>query len=433
MKLKKLAAALSLLALGFQLFACAAQNPAQPSGRETPSQPDVPSSASPTGISVQPLSGNGESKEPDADFAAASAEFAANLLKHVSVSGENTVVSPYSVLIALSMTANGASAETLAQMEAVLGLPVGELNAYLLACGQKNTAELNAANAIWLREDYPVSEDFLQRNRDYYGAEVESAPFNDDTRDRINAWVKKQTKGMIEKILNEMNPDTVMYLVNALAFKANWKWEYREDDARPDVFHGASGDREATLLYSDEHYYLHDENTAGFLKDYENDRFCYVVLLPDKDVPLADYVASLTGEKLTALIANASYETIRAVMPKFTNEASYELSDALKAMGMTDAFDKDKADFSAMSPMADETALRIGSVLHKTYLLVNETGTEAAAATAVDMIAETTAMPQEKKTVRADRPFVCGIYDRETQSFLFLGAIYDVQKDNFLG
>lgn len=429
MKLKKMAVLLLLLALSLQLFACAAaQTPTQPSGSEATAQTDEPSATptSPTGFPAQTLSGNGESKELDADFAAAGADFAANLLKHVSASGENAVVSPYSVLIALSMTANGASAETLAQMEAVLGLPVEQLNAYLLACGQKNTDELNAANAIWLREDYPASEDFLQRNRDYYGAEIESAPFDTDTCDRINDWVNYQTKGMIEKILDEIDPDSVMYLVNALAFKANWKQQYLKSDARPDVFHGASGDKQATLMYSDEHYYLHDENTTGFLKDYENDRFCYVVLLPDKSVSLADYVASLSGEKLTALIANASNESLHAVMPKFTNDCTVELSEALQAMGMPDAFDKDKADFSAMSPVADETALRIGRVLHRTYLLVNETGTEAAAATAVDMIAESTAIPQEKKTVRVDRPFVCGIYDRETQCFLFLGAIYDV-------
>lgn len=429
MKYKKLTVLLLLLALSLQLFACAAAPaPRQPQGSETPSQTDDPSDTptAPTGYPAQPLGGEGKSKEPDAAFAAASAEFAANLLKHAADSGKNAVVSPYSVLIALAMTANGASGETRTQMEAVLGLSVAQLNAYLLACGQKNTNELNAANAIWLREDYPVSEDFLQCSRDYYGAEVTSAAFNSDTRDRINDWVNYQTRGMIEKILDDMDPDAVMYLVNALAFKASWKHEYTESDARPEIFHGASGDRQATLMYADESYYLHDENTAGFLKDYENDRFCYVALLPDKSVSLEDYVASLTGEKLTALIANASNESIHTVMPKFTNDCSFELSEALQAMGMTDAFDKEKADFSGMSSVADETALRIGRVLHKTFLRVNETGTEAAAATAVEMIAETTALPREKKTVRVDRPFVCGIYDRETQSFLFLGAIYDV-------
>ena len=179
-------------------------------------------------------------------------------------------------------------------------------------------------------------------------------------------------------------------------------------------------------MYSDEYWYLRDENTVGFLKDYENDRFCYAVLLPQEGTSLDDYVASLTGEKLTALMANASQERIHAVMPKFTTEYSTELGAVLQAMGMTDAFDKNKADFSVMSPEAKETRLRIGRVLHKTFLQVNETGTEAAAATTVEMVAESTAIPQEYKTVRVDRPFVCGIYDREMQCFLFLGAIYTV-------
>ena len=165
MKYKKLTVLLLLLALSLQLFACAAAaTPTQPQDSETPSQTDGPSDTptAPTGYPAQPLDGEGKSKEPDAAFAAASAEFAANLLKHAADSGENAVVSPYSVLIALAMTANGASGETRTQMETVLGLSVAQLNAYLLACGQKNTNELNAANAIWLREDYPVSVDFMQ-------------------------------------------------------------------------------------------------------------------------------------------------------------------------------------------------------------------------------------------------------------------------------
>ena len=148
------------------------------------------------------------------------------------------------------------------------------------------------------------------------------------------------------------------------------------------------------------------------------------------NVSLLPADSTLTGEEAEA--ANA--EIRRAIGLMFDRnyivdeitQGGQVPASSFVAMGMTDAFDKEKADFSGMSSVADETALRIGRVLHKTFLRVNETGTEAAAATAVEMIAETTALPREKKTVRVDRPFVCGIYDRETQSFLFLGAIYDV-------
>lgn len=428
MKLKKWLALALFAALCFQLAACATTQVDDKKvtdvsiGTSKPAHSEVDE---PAGHPPVVLTGNGEAREPDVEFAAASAAFAAALLKNTA-KGENTVISPYSVQLALAMTANGASGETLAQMEQTLGMPVQQLNAYLLACGQKSTEEFSAANALWLREDYPVSEDFLQTDRDYYGAEVNSAPFNAATRDAINSWVNYQTGGKIEKILDEMDPDAVMYLVNALAFSATWRKEYITSDVKEEPFHAASGDTQAELMYSDEYWYLRDENTAGFLKDYENNRFCYAVLLPQEGTSLDDYVASLTGEKLTALMANASQERIHAVMPKFTTEYSTELGAVLQTMGMTDAFDKNKADFSVMSPEAKETRLRIGRVLHKTFLQVNETGTEAAAATTVEMVAESTAIPQEYKTVRVDRPFVCGIYDREMQCFLFLGAIYTV-------
>lgn len=438
MKRKKWLALLLLAALCFQLAACSTarvDDTPEPGGKDTeqPSaqnseddiQPGTSEPEKPSGNPGIALTGNGEAREPDATFAAASAAFAATLLKNAA-KGENTVISPYSVQIALAMTANGASGDTLAQMEQALGLPVQQLNAYLLACGKKNAEEFAAANALWLREGFPVSEDFLRTDRDYYGAEINSAPFNAATRNAINDWVNDQTKGRIKKILDEMDPDAVMYLVNALAFSATWQKEYIATDVKKEPFHAASGDIQAKLMYSDEYWYLRDENTVGFLKNYENDRFCYAVLMPQEGTSLDDYVDSLTGEKLTALMANASQEKIHAVMPKFTTEYSTELGAVLQTIGMTDAFDKYKADFSAMSPKAKENFLRIGRVLHKTFLQVNETGTEAAAATAVEMITESTAIPQECKTVRVDRPFVCGIYDREMQCFLFLGAIYTV-------
>ncbi len=427
MKLKKWLALALFAALCFQLAACAApvDDDQKPDASNGTSKPVPSESVEPTGYPSVTLTGNGEAREPDAEFAAASAEFAAALLKNAA-KGENTVISPYSVQLALAMTANGASGETLAQLEQVFGLSVQQLNAYLLACGQKSTEEFTAANALWVREDYPVSEDFLQTDRDYYGAEINSIPFSSATCDEINSWVNYQTRGKIEKIIDEMDPDAVMYLVNALAFSATWRKEYITSDVQKELFHAASGDTQAELMYSDEYWYLRDENTVGFLKDYENDRFCYAVLLPQEGTSLDDYVASLSGEKLTALMANASQEKIHAVMPKFTTEYSTELGAVLQTMGASDAFDKDKADFSAMSPEAKETHLRIGRVLHKTFLQVNETGTEAAAATTVEMVAESTAIPQEYKTVRVDRPFVCGIYDREMQCFLFLGAIYTV-------
>lgn len=427
--MKKLTVLLLLAALSLQLFACTAARPDTPdpsqATNQTPSQTNGAEPASPTGLSAAALSGEGTPAPVDGSFAAASANFAVELLKNTVKSGENAILSPYSVLTALAMTANGADGETRAQMEAAFGLSIDKLNAYLLTCAQNASEEFSSANAIWLRDGLEVSESFLQTDRDYYASDVHTAAFDEETCRAINEFVKKNTQGRIEKILEEINPNAVMYLVNALAFTAKWNAEYTTDDVRPETFHGADGDVQAELMYSTEHQYLSDENTTGFLKSYRNTRFCYVALLPAEGTSLDDYIASLTGEKLNALMQNVSNERVNAVMPKFKAEYSTELSTALQAMGMTDAFG-DKADFSRMSPQAQESGLCIGSVLHKTFLQVNETGTEAAAATAVEVMESTAIQPQKPKTVRVDRPFVCGIYDTESQTFLFLGAVYDV-------
>lgn len=426
--MKKLTVLLLLAAMSLQLFACTAARPdtSEPSQTsQTPNQSNDAEPASPTGLSAAALSGEGTPAPVDDSFAAASANFAVELLKNAVKSGENTILSPYSILTALAMTANGADGETRAQMEAAFGLSIDKLNAYLLTCAQNASEEFSSANAIWLRDGLEVSESFLQTDRDYYASDVHTAAFDAETCRAINEFVKKNTQGRIEKILEEINPDAVMYLVNALAFTAKWNAEYTADDVHPETFHGAGGDAQAELMYSTEYQYLSDENTTGFLKPYRNTRFCYVALLPAEGTSLDDYIASLTGEKLNALMQNVSNERVNAVMPKFKAEYSTELSTALQAMGMTDAFG-DKADFSLMSPQAQERGLCIGRVLHKTFLQVNETGTEAAAATAVEVMESTAIQPQKPKTVRVDRPFVCGIYDRENQTFLFLGAVYNV-------
>lgn len=425
MKRKNMIIFLLLAALCLQLAACGVPSaPTEPKQTENTQGTDKPQPSTEQQEPVQPSGqGNGEAKPVDASFEAASADFAARLLQNAVSSEENTVLSPYSLLMALAMTANGASGETRSQMETLFGLPLEQLNGYLLACAQKNSEEFSAANAIWVREDFEISEEFRQINQNYYGAEIQAAAFDDKTCKRINEWVSTQTKGRIREILNEMNPDALMYLVNALAFTARWKFEYDTSDVIKDTFHGANGDKTAELMHSEERWYLHDENTTGFLKDYKNDRFCYAVLLPKEGVSLNEYIAALSGEKLTALIAGAEQTRIRAAMPKFKTEYSGEMNNALRQMGMSDALDPNLADFSAMS-QAGEKGLYISQILHRTFLQVNETGTEAAAATAVEMSGSTAV--ENYKTVRVDRPFVCGIYDRELQTFLFLGAIYNV-------
>ena len=362
-----------------------------------------------------------EERASDAAFSQASANFAVRLLQDSADGTDNCVLSPYSAMVALAMTANGAQGETLAQMEAVLGLPIGTLNEYLHGCDMGS--EVTAANAMWFRDtpDLVVKDAFLQANADYYGADAYRAPFDGQTVSEINDWVKTHTAGRIPSMFNNMSPEIVLVLINALTFDAQWQEKYTESNAKDGEFNAADGTvQQATYLHSEESTYLDDGMATGFLKPYEGGRYSYLALLPNEDITMEEYLASLTGEKLLATIANASSESVQVTMPKLKTETTRELNEPLCAMGMPLAFSAG-ADFSGIA----DQGLCIDTVLQKTYLEVDENGTKAAAATAV-MMKECAI--EITYSVFLNRPFVMGIYDNETQTFLFLGVINQVAE-----
>ncbi|MCD8087095.1 MAG: serpin family protein [Oscillospiraceae bacterium] len=367
------------------------------------------------------------------DAALAVTEFAVTLFRQCAQEGDNTLVSPVSVLYALAMTANGAAENTRAQMEAAFGVSMETLNPYLSAYMENLPSgedyKLTAANAIWFREDerLTVREDFLQLNANYYNADIYQAPFDQQTLEEINDYVSQHTDGMVEDILDKISDDAVMYLVNALAFDAEWQTIYKENQVRTADFTLEDGTvRETELMYSEESKYLEDENATGFIKYYKDGAYAFVALLPEEGVTVADYIASLTGAGLTALLEDAQDVTVEAAIPKFTSEYSTELSEALAALGMTDAFDPDLADFSLLGEYEDGN-ICISRVLHKTYIAVDERGTQAGAATVVEMVAETALeAPEETKVVYLNRPFVYLLIDCETNTPIFMGTVMDV-------
>lgn len=348
-------------------------------------------------------------------------------------SGEgNVLVSPLSVAYALSMTANGAKDETLEQMEAVLGMPVEMLNFafhdYLNALpeGEKNT--LHLANSVWFtdKESFTVNQDFLQTNADYYGADIYQTSLDDSAKAAINGWVKENTHGMIPEIVNEIPESAVMYLVNALAFEAEWWDIYEEHQVRKGTFTTEDGRQQKTeLMWSEENFYLEDENASGFLKFYDDREYAFAALLPREGISVADYAASLTGERLHALLKGAENTPVTAAIPKFEREFDCELSEVLMDMGMPDAFDVAAADFSGLGT-STEGNIVISRVLHKTYINVDEKGTKAGAATAVEMTAESAMEYMEPpKEVILDRPFLYMVVDCEQWVPLFMGTLME--------
>ena len=375
---------------------------------------------------------------PDMDAgAAAAADFGVRLFKTSIEEGENTLISPLSVLYALAMTANGADGETLAQMEQVLGMDVDNLNSYMLAylelLPESKDYKMSLANSIWFKDDpnFAVEQSFLQTNADYYGAGAYKAAFDEGTRNDINNWVKEHTDGMIPEIIDEIPDEAIMYLVNALAFDAKWADEYEEHQIREGRFTMEDGTRQdVDMMHSEEYTYLEDDLATGFIKYYKDRKYAFVAMLPNEGVSVFQYVDSLTSEHLRELLNNPQDLTVFASIPKFETEYDIEMSEVLQEMGMTDAFDWRVADFSRLGTYnVDGMNICINRVLHKTFISVSEQGTRAGAATAVEMVAEGAMEIVEFKEVVLDRPFVYMLIDCETNLPFFIGTMMNVNGD----
>lgn len=363
---------------------------------------------------------------------AAVTDFAVRLFQASEKSGENTLISPLSVLCALSMTANGAENETLQQMETVLGMTTQELNLYLYSymrsLPQGEKYKLSLANSIWFTEDesFTVNSDFLQTNADYYGASIYKTPFNDQTCKDINNWVKQNTDEMIPKILDRVSEDAVMYLVNALAFEAEWMEVYEKNQVRDGEFTKEDGSKQnVVFMHGSEGTYLEDEKATGFMKMYRGGKYSFVAMLPNEGVCISDYVASLDGAALNTMLSNPQYTTVYTSIPKFETEYDVEMSDILKEMGMPIAFEPTKADFAGIGT-STEGGVYISRVLHKTFISVGEKGTKAGAATVVEANCGST-MPREPKEVYLDRPFVYMLIDCENNIPFFIGTLMNAE------
>lgn len=375
----------------------------------------------------------GETPLPDAD-AASYTDFAVRLLQECANLEEegNMLISPLSVVNALAMTAYGARGETLSQMEKLFGANLGSLGEYLqaynngLPTGEKY--KLHSANSIWIRDDerFTVSPDFLETNKNLFGAGIYEAPFDASTLKSINGWVSEHTDNMIPEILNEIPTDAVMYLINALAFDVEWQDGYNEFQVREGVFTGEDGAaREAEMMYSSEYAYLQEEQAQGFIKYYSDKKYAFAALLPEEGVSLRDYVASLTGERLRRLLSDPVEIDVETAIPKFEAEYDILLNPVLEEMGMQSAFDPGAADLSGIGTSLAGN-LYISRVLHKTYIAVDEKGTKAGAATAVEIYDECCIEPVEKRIVYLDRPFVYMIIDCQENLPVFIGTVTEL-------
>ncbi len=359
--------------------------------------------------------------------------FAFEIFKEILQSEEdekNIMISPLSIAIALAMTYNGADGETKEAMENTLhlqGLSTGDINkSYqslldaLLSVDPKVIMEI--ANSIWYRDDFYVEEDFLNINKTYYDAEVAKLNFSDPASvDIINRWVSDKTHDKIDKIIEQIDPLDVMFLINAMYFKGTWKYEFDENDTHEAPFYNEHGnflgDVEMMMIEGDFNYYSNDLFHAVELP-YGQGNYSMIVMLPQSGVSIDSLVSNMNNDKWKTWM-EGFYERpdFDVYLPKFKFEFEKELKEILSQLGMEIAFDPNgSADFSKINP---DVYLYISSVKHKTFIEVNEEGTEAAAVTSVSV---TTSIGPSNE-FKADHPFVFVIKEKFTRAIMFMGKV----------
>lgn len=346
--------------------------------------------------------------------------------------GKNVFVSPSSVAFALAMVYNGANGETQQAMAKTLqlnGMTLEELNqanADLKALLQNPdpNVQLAIANSLWARQDVSFKPDFLQRNQQFYGAEVHNLNFSDaNALKTINNWVKENTRGKIEKIIDYISPMDVMFLINAIYFKGDWSQPFDQKLTSQKPFYPASGSQKsvAMMAQSGEFRYFETDRFQAISLPYgESRQLSMDILLPKKSLSLTDFYKDLTAENWQQWVRQFRSRPGSLQIPKFKLEYEIELSKALSALGMGIAFDGSRSDFSGITSLPTE----IDEVKHKTFVEVNEKGTEAAAVTSIGIRATSAPIDPPFKLV-VDRAFFCAIRDNQSGTVLFMGAIID--------
>ena len=337
---------------------------------------------------------------------------------------ENYMVSPLSLSLALGMTYNGADGDTKTAFGTVLGYDdVTEANVFnkklinsLTASG--TGADVGLANAIWIKNDFPVEEDFVSVNQKYYDAKVDNLNFGDPKAiEVVNKWASDNTKGKIDKFVDDFSSNTVLFLANALYFKAMWKYEFNPDDTREDTFNATDGMVQVPMMHMNVTvpFYVGD-NFSSVILHYKNDRYQMLVFLPHIEYSTPAFVSQLTMENLSNWLDSYRESGLDIYLPKFKMEYENELKDELTNMGLGIAF----GGAANFDNIRKDGQLAISSVFQKTFIEVNEEGTEAAAATGV-VIVETSSGPSSY--FRADRPFLYMIRDSYTGSICFMGRV----------
>lgn len=354
--------------------------------------------------------------------------FAFSMFKEIadSETEDNFMISPVSASLALGMVYNGAAGETKQAFSNVFNYDnitleeANLVNQNIIENLTRNASgtSFEIANSLWINNTFPVNENFLKTNRTYYFAEVQNKDFSDPkTLASINNWASNKTHGKIPIVLDNISANAVLYAINALYFKSDWKYRFDPQDTKKLPFNLSTGlvqQVDMMTLNNDLKYFSNSVFSSVELP-YKNDKYIMTLMLPNVEKTTDDVIAIMNNDNWIEWQKSYSTQNLKITIPKFTFSYKKEFNEALINLGLGIAF-SDNANFSGLS----DIPTKISFVLQKTFIDVNEKGTEAAAVTVVGI--ETTSAGDPKHFL-LNRPFIFAITEKETGSICFMGKV----------
>ncbi len=358
----------------------------------------------------------------------AKSNFSFNIFNEVTDTKENVFISPYSIHTALMLAYIGADKKTKEEMRDLLDLEGIEEDIKEQALSLKKhlenvskETEVSIANAFFLREGLPFLESYKRDGENYFEAKIEKMPKEGAF---INKWVKEKTREKIEEIISEgpIPEDIIAYLINAIYFKGVWEVEFDKENTKERLFYGEKEEYVEMMENKDDYFYYKGDDVEAIKLEYKDGDYLFYAFVPVENSSLNNFYENLNRERIGEIKKEMRKGKITLRMPKFTIEDEYKLRDSLISLGMVDAFDMGSANFSKMADIDSlGENIYIGDVLHKSFIEVDEEGTEAAAVTAIEM--RVTSAPIDPIIIEFNRPFFFMIEEKETEAILFMGHL----------
>ena len=349
--------------------------------------------------------------------------FGTEIFKNCFDKTENVLISPLSLTLALGMVMAGTDDETKEEMLNILSPGLSEkafhegLSDFVKNLPSSEDTNFTFADSLFVKEGVRIKKRFERKVEKRYNAEIRSLVFDENAVKEINSWVEEHTKGMIDRIMDDISPEAVLYLINALAFEGEWDKVYTTDNVIKGTFKDIDGnEKEADFMWSDENIYIENESCTGFVKPYKGQEYLFAAFLPREGKSVEELIKGLKSDDLTKMLKSARAERCKTALPKFKADYSNLMNEVLYGCGLK----------RTLSPEADFSGITrgyhgLGDILHKTHIEVDEKGTRAGAVTSVMLKAM--GMPVPMPEVILDRPFIYTIVDTRQAVPLFIGQV----------